>query len=109
MTASCGAISRGMLASTTSSHSVKNLLGSSATPSRDSSSPTTIFRTPYTSDWSRCCELTDQAAETHRCKVQAIPGRQQLRLGLEVGADDGPLLAGAEGTFRARTLERSTT
>jgi hypothetical protein len=50
-------------------------LGSSATPSRDSSPPATIFRMPYTSDWSRCYELTDQAAETHRCDVQETLNR----------------------------------
>ena len=48
----------------------RKLSGASATPSRDNNSVTTIFRTPYTSDWSRCHELTDQAAETHRCDVQ---------------------------------------
>src|SRR6266581_6461054 len=73
MTASCVAITAARLASIASSQSAKKLPGSSATPSRDSNSYTTIFRTPCTSDWSRCYELTDQAAGTHRCDVQETP------------------------------------
>src|ERR1700722_444655 len=72
MPASCGAITAARLASIASSQSAMKLSGSSATPSRDSNSYTTIFRTPRTSDWSRCYELTDQAAETHRCDAQDV-------------------------------------
>src|SRR6476619_5889302 len=45
MTASCVAITAARLASVASSQSVKKPSGSSATPSRDKSSYTTIFRT----------------------------------------------------------------
>src|SRR5260370_12004822 len=54
MTASCVAITAARLASIAASQSAKKLSGASATPSRDSNSYTTIFRTPCTSDWSRC-------------------------------------------------------
>src|SRR6266576_5186803 len=54
MTASCVAITAARLASIAASQSAKKLSGASATPSRDSNSYTTIFRTPCTSDLSRC-------------------------------------------------------
>src|SRR3954454_9851103 len=94
MTASCVAITSARLASIASSQSAKNLSGSSATPSRDNNSYTTIFRTRCASDGSRCDWLTDQAAETHRGEVQATPERLVSRLSparlLEVSAERTP-------------------
>jgi hypothetical protein len=79
---------------------VKNLLGSSATPSRDSSPPATIFRTPYTSDWSRCYELTDQAAETHRCDVQETPEPLIFRLSRLARQWSRPVTGAGESLLR---------
>src|ERR1700729_1335031 len=53
MTASWVAITAARLASIASSQSAKKLSGSSATPSRDNNSYTTIFRTSYTSRLAR--------------------------------------------------------
>src|SRR5580658_6152933 len=53
MTASCVAITAARLAPIASSQSVKKPSGSSATPSRDNNSYTTIFRTSHTSNSSR--------------------------------------------------------
>src|SRR4051812_27027296 len=92
MTASCVAITAARLASIASSQSAKKRSGSSATPSRDNNSYTTIFRTPYTSDWSRCYQLTDQAAETHRCDVQDVG--YEIRVGRRERAG-APRAAGA--------------
>src|SRR5580693_2650064 len=91
MTASCVAITVARLASIASSQSAKKLSGSSATPSRDNNSYTTIFRTPRTSDRSRCYWLTDQAAETHRRAGSGSPpaGRRFLLLSLTDGRHGG--------------------
>src|SRR5258706_12714787 len=66
MTASCVAITAARLAPIASSQSTKKLSGSSATPSRDNNSYTTIFRTPYTSN-----------RDGRRRSLQRIVRRQQ--------------------------------
>src|SRR6266513_823418 len=70
MTASCVAITAARLASIASSQLVKKRSGSSATPSRDNNSYTTIFRTPYTSDWSR----GNVAPIIHECEGRGANG-----------------------------------
>src|SRR5215213_817271 len=71
MTASCVAITAASLACIASSQP-KKVSGASATPSRDNSSYTTIFRTSSTSVWARCSTLTDRAADTHRGDAQDV-------------------------------------
>src|ERR1700744_91019 len=116
MTASCAAITAARLASITSSQWAKKLSGRSATPSKDNSSYTTIFRTPRTSDWSRCSMLTDQAAETNRRDVQGVGhaidagtlgrGREELAGPAEPGSQPvlgpGAVKAHVGGTGKAR-------
>src|SRR5713101_4516237 len=80
MTASCVAITAARLASIASSQSAKKLSGSSATPSRDNNSYTTIFRTPYTSDWSHTSRrnITGRGGSIHT-GLRPVHGIAQMR------------------------------
>src|ERR1700733_5524407 len=106
MTASCVAITAARLASIASSQSAKKLSGSSATPSRDNNSYTTIFRTPCTSGARRTWRLARHAVvnvDDSRAEG-AGPGEFKIRPPLVLGeernatahqhrVDPGPVLA----------------